>query len=41
MIAALFLMIAIMITVLIKCIIYKECDHNRSPHKNCHVFESL
>jgi len=33
-IAALFLRIAIMITILLKCIIYKDCEYYRSPHKN-------
>ena len=33
MIAALFLMTAIMIAVLTKCIIYEDCDHNRGSHK--------
>ena len=34
MIAVIFLRIAIMITVLIKCTLYKECNHDRSPKKN-------
>ena len=40
MIADLFLRIAIMIAVLIKCTIYEDCDHDRSPNRNV-MFMSL
>ena len=40
MITALFLRIAIMIAVLIECIKYENCDHDRSPHKKYHVPKS-
>ena len=30
-----------MITVLIKYTIMTDCDHNRSPHKKCHVSKFL
>ena len=38
MIASLFLRIAIMIAVLIKCTIYEDCDHDCSPHKKMSCF---
>ena len=40
MIATIFLRIATMIAVLIKCTIYEDCDHDCSPHKNI-MFLSL
>jgi len=38
MIACLFMRIAIMIAVLIKCTIYEDCDHDRNPHKTIMFF---
>jgi len=37
---SLFLRIAIMIAILIKCTIYEDCDHDHNPHKNV-IFLSL